>query len=40
MGNIPKKEGALTPGTSIDPKTLDASLTKLIKEISIKKWNV
>lgn len=34
MGNISKKTGALTPGSELDPRTVDASSPELIKELS------
>lgn len=34
MGNIQGKSGALTPGTELDPRTVDASSSKLIQELS------
>jgi retron-type reverse transcriptase len=35
MGNISGKSGALTPGTRLDPRTVNASSSKLIDEIAL-----
>jgi len=34
MGNISGKSGALTPGSELDPRTVDASSNELIEELS------